>query len=43
MLNDRKQVFASRYMLDLPTEEELQREIARERRMVEDANQKEPR
>ena len=43
VLNDRKQIFASRYMLDLPTEEELQREIARERRLIEDALQKEPR
>ena len=43
VLNDRKQIFASKYMLDLPTEAELQREIARERRLIEDAIQKEPR
>jgi hypothetical protein len=36
VLKDRKQIFASKYMLDLPTEEELQREIERERRLLED-------
>lgn len=31
-----KQIFASKYMLYLPTEEELQREIERERRLIEE-------
>ena len=37
VLNDRKQIFASKYMTELPTEEELQREIERERRLIEAA------
>jgi predicted nuclease of restriction endonuclease-like (RecB) superfamily len=37
VLNDRKQIFASKYMLSLPTEEQLQQEIARERRLIESA------
>lgn len=37
VLNDRKQIFASKYMLCLPTEEQLRREIERERRLIEDA------
>jgi len=36
VLNDRKQIFASKYMLYLPTEEELRREIERERRQLEE-------
>jgi predicted nuclease of restriction endonuclease-like (RecB) superfamily len=36
VLKDRKQIFASKYMLYLPTEEELRREIERERRLIED-------
>jgi predicted nuclease of restriction endonuclease-like (RecB) superfamily len=36
VLNDSKQLFASKYMLYLPTEEELQREIERERRLIEE-------
>jgi predicted nuclease of restriction endonuclease-like (RecB) superfamily len=40
VLNDRKQIFASKYMLCLPTEEELQREIARERQTIEAASSK---
>ena len=36
VLNDRKQIFASKYMLYLPTEEELQIELARERKLIED-------
>ncbi len=36
MLKDRKQIFASKYMLYLPTEKELSQEIARERRLIED-------
>lgn len=35
VLNDRKQIFASKYMLCLPTEEQLRREIERERRLIE--------
>lgn len=37
VLNDRKQIFASRYMLSLPTEEQLQIEIQKERRLIEAA------
>ena len=37
VLNDRKQIFASKYMLSLPTEEQLRREIERERRLIESA------
>ncbi len=36
VLNDRKQIFASKYMLCLPTEEQLRLEIERERRLLED-------
>lgn len=35
VLKDSKQLFASKYMLYLPTEEELQLELERERRMIE--------
>ena len=35
VLNDNKQLFASKYMLYLPTEEELRRELERERRLIE--------
>jgi hypothetical protein len=35
-LNDSKQLFASKYMLYLPTEEELRRELERERRLIEE-------
>lgn len=35
VLNDAKQVFASKYRLTLPTAEELQREIEKERRKIE--------
>lgn len=35
VLNDRKQIFASRYMLFLPTEEQLRLEIEKERRLIE--------
>ncbi len=35
VLKGSKQIFASKYMLYLPTEEELQREIERERRLIE--------
>lgn len=37
VLKDRKQIFASKYMLYLPTEEELRREIERERHLIEAA------
>ena len=37
VLNDRKQIFASKYMLCLPTEERLRLEIQRERRLIESA------
>ena len=36
VLKDRRQIFASKYTLFLPTEEELRREIERERRLIED-------
>lgn len=36
VLNDRKQIFASKYMLCLPTEEQLRREVDKERRLIED-------
>ena len=36
ILNDEKQVFASKYRLTLPTAEELQREIEEERRRIEE-------
>lgn len=36
VLHDCKQLFASRYMLYLPTEEELQCELERERRLIEE-------
>ena len=42
VLKDSKQLFASKYMLYLPTEEELQREIERERRLIESANTSSP-
>jgi len=34
-MNDSKQLFASKYMLFLPTEEELRRELERERGLIE--------
>ena len=37
VLNERKQIFASKYMLYLPTEKELARELARERKLIEQA------
>lgn len=36
VLNNSKQLFASKYMLYLPTEEELARELERERRLIEE-------
>jgi len=35
VLKDSKQLFASKYMLCLPTEEELQQELERERKLIE--------
>ena len=35
VLNESKQLFASKYMLYLPTEEELKKELQRERRLIE--------
>ncbi len=35
VLNDRKQIFASKYILCLPTEEQLRKEIEKELRLVE--------
>lgn len=39
VLNDRKQIFASKYMLFLPSEEQLQREVEKERRLIEAADE----
>lgn len=36
VISERKQIFASKYMLYLPTEEELTTELLRERRMIEE-------
>lgn len=36
VLKDRKQIFASKYRLYLPTEEELRRELERERRLTDE-------
>lgn len=36
VISERKQIFASKYMLYLPTEEELTNELLRERRMIEE-------
>ena len=41
VLNDRKQIFASKYMLCLPTEEQLSIEIEKERRLIEASYAKE--
>ena len=40
VLKDNKNIFASRYMLYLPTEEELARELQRERKLIEDTSKK---
>lgn len=39
VLNESKQLFASKYMLYLPTEEELERELERERQLIEERQQ----
>jgi len=36
VLNERKQIFASKYMLYLPSEEELRLELERERKLIEE-------
>jgi hypothetical protein len=36
VLNNSKQLFASKYMLYLPSEEELRRELEREQRLIEE-------
>jgi hypothetical protein len=35
LLNDSQQIFASKYCTQLPTEEELEKEIKKERRQIE--------
>lgn len=42
VLKDSRQIFASKYMLYLPTEEELQRELQRERLLIEKRSNKVP-
>lgn len=37
VLNDRKQIFASKYLPNLPSEEQLRLEISKERRLIEEA------
>lgn len=37
VLKDSEQIFASKYMLYLPTEQELREEVERERRLIEAA------
>jgi len=37
VLNDRKQIFAAKYLKVLPSEEELRRELERERQQYESA------
>jgi len=39
VLNERKQIFASKYLLYLPSEEELQLELQKERKLIEVASQ----
>lgn len=34
VLNENKQLFASKYMMYLPTEEELKKELEREKRLI---------
>ena len=36
VLNERKQIFASKYMLYLPSEEDLRLELERERKIIEE-------
>ncbi|HOH32045.1 MAG TPA: PDDEXK nuclease domain-containing protein, partial [Candidatus Hydrogenedentes bacterium] len=37
ILNENKRIFASKYLPNLPSEEQLRLEITRERRLIEDA------
>ena len=37
ILHESRQIFASKYMLNLPTEEQLRLEIERERQLIESA------
>ncbi len=39
ILNESRQIFASKYLPNLPTEEQLRREIERERRLIESARE----
>lgn len=39
VLSDRKQIFASKYMLCLPTEEQLRLEVEKERRLIESSHE----
>jgi hypothetical protein len=39
VLNESKRLFASKYMLYLPTEEELERELELGRRLIEERQQ----
>jgi predicted nuclease of restriction endonuclease-like (RecB) superfamily len=41
VLKDRRQIFASKYMLCLPTEKQLRQEIKKERRLLESAKEEE--
>lgn len=41
VLKESKQIFASKYMLYLPTEEELRRELERERKLIEETSRSE--
>lgn len=41
VLNDRRQIFASKYMLCLPTEEQLRLEVEKERKLIEAAREEE--
>jgi len=40
VLSERKQIFASKYLLYLPTEEELKNELSKERKLIEEHLQK---
>ena len=40
VLNDAKQIFASKYKLTLPTEEEIQTELSRARKRLEEKRKK---
>ena len=42
VLNDRKQIFASKYMLCLPTEEQLRLEVEKERHLIESSTENNP-